>query len=138
MHIDRTNQVTMTCEPALLAVPNPAFGFVLMPTSGTLATCSSFGASEARDVSLFRFVGEIIDVFAILPQGHALIVVSAVIPIAHAMRIADEQHSDLVLNTKVNDLLQGTVDFGATDAPMCDALLAKSTKGPIIYVAVIS
>ena len=36
----------------------------------------------------------------------------------------------------INDLLQGIVDFGATDAPMSDALLAKSTKGPIIHVAV--
>ncbi len=36
----------------------------------------------------------------------------------------------------INDLLQGIVDFGATDAPMSDALLAKSTKGPIIHVPV--
>ncbi len=35
----------------------------------------------------------------------------------------------------INDLLQGIVDFGATDAPMTDALLAKSTKGPIIHIA---
>lgn len=36
----------------------------------------------------------------------------------------------------INDLLQGIVDFGATDAPMTDALLAQSTKGPIIHIAV--
>ncbi len=35
----------------------------------------------------------------------------------------------------INDLLQGIVDFGASDAPMTDALLAKSTKGPIVHVA---
>ena len=36
----------------------------------------------------------------------------------------------------INDLLQGIVDFGATDAPMTDALLAQSRKGPIIHVPV--
>ncbi len=103
MHSDRTDQITVSREPAFLAVPNPAFGFVFMPTSGTLATCSSFGASEAQDVGLFRFVGKIVDVFAIFPAGHALIVVSAIVAIAHAMRIADEERSHLMLHTEVDE-----------------------------------
>jgi len=104
MHIATANQVSMTGEPALLAVPHPAFGLVLMPTSGTLATCSSFGASEAQDMGLFGFMGEIVDILAILPQGHALIVVSATISIAHAVRVADKETSHLMLNTEVNHL----------------------------------
>jgi phosphate transport system substrate-binding protein len=36
----------------------------------------------------------------------------------------------------INDLLQGIVNFGATDAPMSTAQLASSTKGPIIHVPV--
>ncbi len=36
----------------------------------------------------------------------------------------------------INQLLNHTVDFGATDSPMTDALLAKSTSGPIIHVPV--
>jgi phosphate transport system substrate-binding protein len=36
----------------------------------------------------------------------------------------------------INDLLQGIVDFGATDAPLTDAQLAQSTRGPIIHVPV--
>jgi phosphate transport system substrate-binding protein len=36
----------------------------------------------------------------------------------------------------INDLLQGIVDFGATDAPMTDAQLAQSTKGLILHVPV--
>src|SRR6266487_3705617 len=36
----------------------------------------------------------------------------------------------------INDLLTGIVDFGATDAPMTDAQLAKSTKGLILHVPV--
>jgi phosphate transport system substrate-binding protein len=34
----------------------------------------------------------------------------------------------------INDLLTGIVDIGATDAPMTDAQLASSTKGPILHV----
>src|SRR5438067_1358881 len=36
----------------------------------------------------------------------------------------------------INDLLQGVVNFGATDAPMTDAQLAKSTKGLILHIPV--
>jgi phosphate transport system substrate-binding protein len=36
--------------------------------------------------------------------------------------------------TGINDLLTGIVDFGATDAPMTDAQLASSTKGPILHI----
>jgi phosphate transport system substrate-binding protein len=36
----------------------------------------------------------------------------------------------------INDLLQKVVDFGATDSPMKDADLAKSTNGPIIHIPV--
>src|SRR6266699_212551 len=36
----------------------------------------------------------------------------------------------------INDLLQGIVDIGATDAPMSDAQLATSTKGLILHIPV--
>lgn len=36
----------------------------------------------------------------------------------------------------INDLLQNVVDFGATDSPMKDADLAKSTNGPIVHIPV--
>ncbi|HEX9132864.1 MAG TPA: phosphate ABC transporter substrate-binding protein PstS [Ktedonobacteraceae bacterium] len=36
----------------------------------------------------------------------------------------------------INDLLQGIVNFGATDAPMSEAQLAQSTKGPIVHIPV--
>jgi len=36
----------------------------------------------------------------------------------------------------INDLLQGIVNFGATDAPMTDAQLNQSTKGPIVHIPV--
>jgi phosphate transport system substrate-binding protein len=36
----------------------------------------------------------------------------------------------------INDLLTGIVNFGATDSPMTDAQLAKSTQGPILHIPV--
>ncbi len=104
MHIDRANEVTMALKSADPACPISAFGLLFMPTARTLTRSSSFRASEARDVSSFRFMGEIVDILAIFPQGHTLIVVSASIAIAHPMRIADEQRSYLMLNAKVDDL----------------------------------
>src|SRR5229473_5065290 len=75
-----------------------------MSTSGTLARCSSFGASEAQDMGLFAFVSEVVDITTIFPQGHALVVMSPVVAGTNAMRVADEEGTDLVVNTKVDDL----------------------------------
>ncbi len=36
----------------------------------------------------------------------------------------------------INDLLQGIVNFGATDSPMTEAQLTQSTKGPILHIPV--
>src|SRR5215472_1385562 len=109
MHIDRANKIAVSRETASTAYPISALGLVFTPTSGTLATCSSFGASKARDVSLFCFVREVVTILAIFPQGHPLVVMLAVIPIADTMRIANEEASYLVLYTKVNDLTGGFV-----------------------------
>jgi hypothetical protein len=103
MHIERTDEITVSGEPASTAYPISSFGLVFLPTARTLAACSLFGAREARDVSLFGFVGEIVDVFAILPQSHTLIMMSAVIPMADTMRIADEEGSDFVGDTEIDD-----------------------------------
>ena len=104
MHIDRTDQIAMSSKATLLTSPHPAFGFVLLPTSGTLARRSSFGAGEAQDAGLFGFMREVADIFAVLPQRHALVVVPATSTLAHAVRIADEEGSDSLLHTKVDDL----------------------------------
>ena len=102
MHIDRANEIAVAGKAAGVACPGSASGFVTMPTSGTPARCSSFGAGEARDASLFGFVREVVNILAVLPAGHALVVMASSVPAAHAVRIADEQGSDLVFNTEVN------------------------------------
>jgi hypothetical protein len=104
MHIDRTDEIAVAGEAAGAACPISAFGLVFVSTSGTSATCSSFGAGEAQDAGLFCFVGQIVDILSVLPQRDALIVMPACITVAHAMRIANEEASYLVLDAEVNDL----------------------------------
>jgi hypothetical protein len=117
MHIDRTHQITVSREPASAACPISSLGLVFMPTARTLARCSSFGASEARNVSRFRFVGEIVDILAIFPASQTLIVMSAMVLIAHTVRIADEESTHVVRNTEVDHLACGLVSL-VTDAPL--------------------
>src|SRR5712692_2146729 len=104
MHIDRANKVTMALKSTDPACPISAFGLLFMPTARTPATCSSFGASEARDVSLFRFVGEVVDIFAIFPQRHTLVMMPATMPIAHAVRVADQHRGYILLATIIEHL----------------------------------
>jgi len=122
MHIDRTDQVPVPGKLALAAYPISAFGFVFVPTSRTPARCSSFGAGEAHDVSSLAFVGQIINILAIFPQGHALIVVPAFVLIADPMRIANEEGADLLLNAEVDHLAGGFVPQ-VTNSPLGSAAL---------------
>ena len=88
MHIDRAHEIAMASKSTGSTDPISSLGLVCMPTYRTPAAGSSFGAGEARYVSLLRFVGEVVNILAIFPQGHTLIVVSAVILVADTMRIA--------------------------------------------------
>src|SRR5262249_6288767 len=56
MHIDRPHEFTVAREPAGAARPSSSSGLVFVPTSGTPAASSSFGAGRARDAGLRRFV----------------------------------------------------------------------------------
>ncbi len=93
----------MSLETALLAVPSSVVRLMFMPTDRTLATCSSFRASEAHDVSLLAFVGEITDILPVFPQTHALILMPPFVLITHSMRIADKERSNVPFNTKIDD-----------------------------------
>jgi hypothetical protein len=80
-----------------------------MPTVGTPTAGSSFGAGEARNMGLLTFVRKIVDVLAIFPQGHPLIVMPAIIFVTDTMGIADEDASDLLFDTKVDHFAGGFV-----------------------------
>src|SRR5215469_178398 len=100
VHIDRADEVAVTAKPAGAARPSSALGLVTMPADRTPAAGSSFGAGEAQDAGLLRFMGQVINVTAIFPLRHAAIVMPAGVPVAHAMRIADEERPYLVVDTE--------------------------------------
>ena len=109
MHIDRADEIAVAGEAALAADPVSASGLMTMPADRTPARGASFGAGRARDAGYFGFVGQVVDVASVFPPRHALVVVPATVPIAHAVRIADEEGADSVFNTEVNDLAGGLV-----------------------------
>jgi hypothetical protein len=89
VHVDRADEVTVAANAATAARPSSALGLVCMSTPRTPAAGASFGAGRARDASLFRFVGQIVDVTAVFPLRHTPIVAPAAVPVAHAVWVAD-------------------------------------------------
>jgi len=109
MHIDRANEVTVARKAAAAADPISSLGLLTMPAARTPARCASFGAGEAQDAGLHGFVGEVVDIAAVFPQGHPLVVMSAGVLGADAMRVADEERSHSVLDAEVDDRPGGLV-----------------------------
>jgi hypothetical protein len=112
----------MTGELAGFTDPISVFGFMFVTTLGTPARCASFGAGEALYVGLLAFLGEVVDVLAVFPQGHALIVVSAAVLLTDTMRIADEEYPDLLFHTKV-DHSAGSFVPQITNTTLCTTAL---------------
>jgi hypothetical protein len=112
MHIDRTNEVAVAPEAAAAADPRSSPGLFTMPAARTPAAGSSFGAGEARDAGLRGFVGEIVDIAAVFPARHPLVVVPAAVSGAHSMRVADEERSHRALDAEVDDGPGGLVREG--------------------------
>ena len=109
MHIDRTDEIAVAGKAALAARPSSAVGLVFVPAPRTPAGCASFGAGRARDASLLRFVREVVHISAVFPLRHAAIVVTATVPVAHAVRVADEERPDALLDAEVDDRPRGLV-----------------------------
>lgn len=118
VHIHRANKVTVSAKATGPTCPISAFGLVFVPTYRTLATGSSFRASEAHDVSLFCLVGQIVDIPAIFPRSHPLVVVPSAIPVADTMRVTDKELAYFLLNTKVDHLACCLVSQ-ITDTTLC-------------------
>ncbi len=49
-------------------------------------------------------MGEIVDILAVLPLGHALVMMASFVLLPHAMRVADEEGANLLLLTKLDHL----------------------------------
>src|SRR5207253_3502131 len=62
-------------------------------------------------------MGEVVDVFAVFPHGYATDVVTAGVPAAHAMWVADEERSHFLLDAEIDHVSRGFVAQVA-DAPL--------------------
>ncbi len=122
MHIDRANEIAMAVKSTGSTDPISSLGFVFRPTYRTPAAGSSFGAGEAHDVGLFCFMGQVVDIPAIFPKRHPLVVMPSFILIAYPMGSADEERPDLVFYTKV-DHLTGRFMSLVTNTSFCSSAL---------------
>ena len=73
-------------------------------------------------MGLFAFMGEVVNIFAIFPQTHTLVVVFAIVTVTDTMRIANEERTYLILHTEVDDLPRGLVSL-VTDTPFSTSAL---------------
>lgn len=117
MHIETADYVSMSAEPTVLAPPRSACRLVSMPANRTLATGPSFGASEALDAGLCTLVGQIVDIPAVLPLRHALVVMASFVLPSDPVRIADEERPHLLFLTK-RDHLPGRLVAQITHTPL--------------------
>jgi hypothetical protein len=68
-------------------------------------------------------MGQIIDIFAIFPHTHPLVMMSSVLPVSHTVRIANEKRANLVLDTESDDFAGGLVSLIADPSLRTAALL---------------
>ena len=89
MHIDCAYDVSVADKATDLASPVPPFGLMTMAAYGTPAGRTSFVPGEAHDAVLLRLLFQIVDILAVLPLRHALIVVTTRILATNSVRISD-------------------------------------------------
>jgi hypothetical protein len=55
-------------------------------------------------VSLFAFVREVVNILAILPQGHALVVMPPALVLTNPVRITNEESANTLFHAEIDDL----------------------------------
>ena len=90
VHVHRAYDIPVAFKSTGLASPVPPFGLMTMAAYGTPAGRTTFIPGEAHDAVLFRLLLQVIDVLAILPLAHALVVVTPRVLASYPIRITDE------------------------------------------------
>ncbi len=129
----------MTAKAAPGADPVPALGFVTMAASRTPGARSPLRPGEARDAGLCAFMPQVIDVLAVFPLRHALVVFAPGTALAHAVGIAHEEARHVVCFAKLDNLPRALVAQVA-DAPLEArgqdvAALAQALPSPRAFLA---
>jgi phosphate transport system substrate-binding protein len=101
--------------------------FIAACGSTTTTGSSSTGGTSCPSTKVLNGAGSTFDG----PLFSKLFTVYPTVPCG-----ADVNYQLVGSGAGITDLLNQVVDFGATDAPMTDAQLAKSTNGPIIHIPI--
>ena len=109
VHVHRAHDVPVACKTTGWAPPVPPSGLMAMAAYGTPAGGSSFVAGEAYDAVLFRLLLQVIDIPAVLPLAHALVVVASTIFAPDAIGVADKQRLDMMGLTEIDHLARALV-----------------------------
>ncbi len=109
VHVHRTYDIPVAFKSTGLASPVPPFGLMTMATYGTPAGRTTFVPGEARDAVLFRLLLQIIDIPAVLPLAHALVVVAAGVLAADPIRVADKEGFDAMGLAEIDHLARALV-----------------------------
>jgi hypothetical protein len=104
VHVDAADQIAMVAQSTPLADPVPAGRFMLMAAFRTAGTGSPFRPAEARNAGMFTLVLEVLDVLAIFPLGHPLVMFSTTWLIAYPIWIPNIEIRYLVCLAEVDHL----------------------------------
>ncbi len=92
MYVGAADHMGAAAEPARLAHPLAALGPLTMVACGTPAGGSPLRTGETHDAALLTLVPQIIDVLAVLPLRHALVVdVSTEVPNSRGIQLCVAQ-----------------------------------------------
>ncbi len=129
VHVHAAHHIPVADKRALgiAAAPDAPLHFVFPAAYRTLAARSPLTASEALDAGCFGFGSKIGQIPAVLPPAQALIMMPSAGPLAHTLRIADEQPAHLMLLTKRDDFAGSLMAQRPNLPPGARAHLAPSS-----------
>ena len=102
MHVDCAYDIPVAFESTGFASPVPPFGLMAMAAYGTPAGRTTLIPGEAHDAVLFRLLLQVIDILAVLPLAHALVVVTTTLFATHSIRITHEYGLYSVVFAKIH------------------------------------
>ena len=137
VHVHRAYDIPVAFKSTGFASPVPLFGPVAMAAYGTPraggampAGGTTFIPGEAwamrptmHDAVLFRLLLQVIDVLAIFPLTHTLVVVAATLFAAHPVRVADKEGFDAMGLAEINHLARALVTQIPDAAPSAQSQL---------------
>ena len=127
VHIHASHDIAVATKATVPAGPITTRWLLAFPTRRTRAAGSPLTAREARQVGLCTFLLQVVDIFAILPARHPLVVMPTRILVPHAIRVADIHRLHAFLLAEVHHLPGGFV-------PLVAHLALRIAFGPLLGI----